>query len=288
MRKQGVSEGSVGYSVLAVTPERTPGAETARSRSRASSCCRDCWSLPGMIGRGASCADTASGISHAADSNTTGVRIVIDVVLLVRSYGLGARCPGIQTHSVPLHFQKPMTQIVLDQEGNTGSISCFGGGCGGAPGGAVSQAHKDPNTASAITINRSLAFIKLCPCGTNSLNASFRQEFMVDLATYLVGLVALPHCRPPRIRYQDPSNLGLAILRFQKIDWLLFSSCWHFIIKPRKRPVFHAAPNHGCDIWIGDATRKFSRYVIIDHSPFMNLTASAHPFGNSSMSVLSE
>lgn len=41
MRKQGDSDGSVGYAVLAVTLERTPGAEIARSRSRASSCCLD-------------------------------------------------------------------------------------------------------------------------------------------------------------------------------------------------------------------------------------------------------
>lgn len=140
MRKHGVSDGSGGNSALTVAAERTPGAETARSRSRACSCCRVCWSLPGMIGRGASCADTAIGISHAADSSTTGVRIVIDAVLLVRFYGLGARCPGIHTHSVPLHFQKPITQIVLDHDGNTGSISGLGGGRGGASGGTVSHA----------------------------------------------------------------------------------------------------------------------------------------------------
>ncbi len=81
MRKHGVSDGSVGNSALAVAAERTPGAETARSRSRASSYCRVCWSLPGMIGRGASCADTVIGISQAADSNATGIRIVINVVL---------------------------------------------------------------------------------------------------------------------------------------------------------------------------------------------------------------
>lgn len=149
MRKHGVSDGSAGYPALAVMLERTPGAVTVRSRSRASSCCRICWSLPEMIGRGTSCADTAIGISHAADSSTTGVRIVIDVVLFVRFYGLGARCPEIQTHSVPLHFQKPMTQIVLDHDGNTGSISGFGGGRGGASGGTVSHAARSADNASA-------------------------------------------------------------------------------------------------------------------------------------------
>lgn len=102
-----------------------------------------------MIGRGASCADTAIGISHAADSSTTGIRIVINVVLLARLYGLGAKCPGIQTHSVPLHFQKPMTQIVLDHDGNTGSISGFGGGRGGASGGTVSHAARSVDMTNA-------------------------------------------------------------------------------------------------------------------------------------------
>lgn len=113
--------------------------------------------------RGASCADTAIGISHAADSRTAGVRIVIDVVLLVRSYGLGARCPGTQTHSVPLHFQKPITQIVLDQEGNTGSISGFGGGRGGASGGTDSQAARSANIAKDWTVNTDLNLIQFAP-----------------------------------------------------------------------------------------------------------------------------
>lgn len=161
MRKHGASDGSGGNSALAVSAERTPGAETARSRSRASSCCRDCWSLPGMIGRGASCADTVIGISQAADSNATGIRIVINVVLFVRFYGLGAKCPGIQTHSVPLHFQKPMTQIVLDQDGNTGSISGFGGGRGGASGGTDSQAARSANIARGKTVNADLNLIAI-------------------------------------------------------------------------------------------------------------------------------
>lgn len=63
-------------------------------------------------------------------------------------YGLGARWPGIQTHSVPLHFQKPMTHVMVDHEGRTGDISGLGGGRGGASGGTVSHAASDTTTAS--------------------------------------------------------------------------------------------------------------------------------------------
>jgi len=52
-----------------------------------------------------------------------------------------------------------MTQIVLDQEGNTGSISGFGGGRGGAPGGMDSHAARRADMTNIKAIGTVFFFI---------------------------------------------------------------------------------------------------------------------------------
>ncbi|MDC6130418.1 hypothetical protein PPH41_21275 [Burkholderia gladioli] len=47
----------------------------------------------------------ASGKSDVAASVITDRRMIMRVVMSIFSYGFGAKWPGIQSHSEPLHFQ---------------------------------------------------------------------------------------------------------------------------------------------------------------------------------------
>lgn len=59
-----------------------------------------------------------------------------------------------------------MTQIELDHDGNTGSISGFGGGRGGASSGTVSHAARSADMANAWTIGHLAFFIITSASGT--------------------------------------------------------------------------------------------------------------------------
>lgn len=237
-----------------------------------------------MMRRGASCADTAIGISHAADSRTAGVRIVIDVVFLVRSYGLGARCPGTQTHSVPLHFQKPITQIVLDQEGNTGSISGFGGGRGGASGGTDSQAARSANIAKGRTVCVNLNLIATCSLSVTAHIHCFIFYWQQLVASFQLG--------PSRFPIADHHGFEFNTHRIspfpasdsrRSIGFLFFNTgtlqSSHVTDSSFRHPQIATARS-------GSETKR-DRCLVTSfsiHSVFMNSTNPLQPFGIFSMS----